>query len=104
MLLPDHERPLSEHERRALSEIESNLATAVRSRRHRRRMKLCYLAVLCLCVAVAVVVAVTALAVLPASLAALVTGLLGTLIGGLTVYTWAQDHARKSLTGTRSRR
>jgi hypothetical protein len=104
MPLPDHERPLSEHERRALSEIESNLAAAVRSRRHHRRMQLCYLAALCLCVAVAVVVAVTALALLPAALAALVTGLLGALIGGLTAHTWAQNHARKSPRGTRSRR
>jgi hypothetical protein len=75
MPLSDHDRPLSEHERRALAEIESDLAAAVRSRQRRRRLTGCYIAVLTLSVGIAVVV----------------TGVLGSLIGGLTVYMWARN-------------
>ena len=104
MALPEHERPLSDHERRALAEIESGLATAIQYRRRRRRLAVCRIAILALCIGAAVVVAVTALALLPAAPAALVTGLLGTLIGGLTVHTWAQNHDHQPVRKTGSRR
>lgn len=82
--------PLSEYERRVLTEIESALAADSRCRRFRRRRVRGYLALVLLCVLAGGVITLTTLNELPAAAGAVLATAVGVLIGtcGSAVWAW----------------
>jgi hypothetical protein len=89
MPLPDHHRPLSEHERRALAEIEATFDSEARSRRHRLRLLLWSSVIAALAIAEAVVIALAVVGGLAGTVAVPFAGLAGTLLGALAVRAFA---------------
>jgi hypothetical protein len=85
MRLPDHQRPLSEHERRVLAEIEASFDTDTRSRRRRLRLALWSFVIAALALAEAVVVVLAMVGGLAGSVAVPLAGLSGTLLGALAL-------------------
>jgi hypothetical protein len=101
MSLSDHERPLSEHERRVFCEIELEFSEADRSRRRRRRRCSCKIVLFGFCLGTAIVIALAAVGLLSAPVAALLTGAVGAVIGALWEGMWTRNNG---LTTRRVRR
>jgi hypothetical protein len=91
--------PLSEYERRVLSEIEFALATDSRCRRYRRRLARGYVALALLSLLAGGLITLTTLNELPAAAGAVLTTVVGVLIGTCGSAVWAWRRLDPSLAG-----
>ncbi len=90
MPLSDHDRPLTEHERRVLAAIEAGLTASARSRRRRWHLIGRSLLIGGLGLAEIAVLTIAGVGLLPVLAAAILAGSLGSLFGAAAAITWTR--------------